>query len=460
MRKKFFSLLTPFFIITALLLTACSQGETNFVTKTRCTITFNTLGASLETPEPITVARGGIMGNQYPDDPVNTDDKISFYGWYDSGIRYEQDSVINSDLDLTARWVREQDTVRVTFNADGGIPVPSMQVFKNEPIGLRIPVTRKPGYIFEGWFSGSTKYTAAGPAVTAVITLTAHWTEKPKHTVTFITNDVNFLSDPDADQCDIDPIDVYEGEGLEDALPSATHSVEKIKFVRWIGPEGELYDEWTPINEPMTFHAKWGLDPYRVDLSKVSTAPGQGEDLNAQYFPETQSIKNEIKNYATNRWYILYRIGLDDELPEDFNMGYYTRYTVRAKFYGNERAILGHEDYASGYMDAKNAITEVGQEMPPKAGYGQISWCTTPTSDGSPGQSKSTVIAQQYNLGTTTINNQWLVAGTYEGSKEDAIRPKWLLIQTSDSWIGWIEIAEIAFHNGEDEFVLPPVVEE
>jgi len=459
MRNKIFMLLVPVFVITALMVTACSSGETDKVTKKQCTITFNTIGvASTPTPDTIIVKRGGTMDDQYPTDPATDVPDTTFYGWWDSGIEYVADTIINSDLDLKARWECTKGTVTVSFDADGGSAVPDMQVLKNESIGLRIPVSRKKNYIFDGWFLDDAQYTAAAPVITAEVTLTAHWTEKTKHTVSFKTNDSNLLVGPNEDQCTVAPIQVYEGEGLEDDLPSATHSDSRIKFIRWSGADNEIYDKWTPINEDMTFFAKWGLDPYKVDLEQTELVPGQissqTPDLKPTYLAATKSIKNTVKyDGAENRWLIMYRIGLN--LPEDFNMGYYTRYNVRAKFYGNERAIKGNPLYSVGYMDDANAIKAVGEEMPPKAGYGQISWCTTKESNGNPGQSKATVIAQQYNLGTTTINNQWLVGGTYEGSKADAIRPKYLLVQTSDNWIGWIEITQIAFHNGEEEFLDP-----
>jgi uncharacterized repeat protein (TIGR02543 family) len=490
MRNKLFLLTASLLAASVLILAACDDtGGTNVIKKTQCKITFNTLGASSATPESITVSRGGTMGSKFPADPVWPTDNFVFYGWWDSGVEYVQDTVVNNDLDLVARWVRRQDTVDVTFNpAPGTIngktstPV-VMPVLKGESIGLRIPAARQKGYTFDGWFNAAVKYTADAPVINAPVTLTARYTEKPKHTVTFVTVDENYLTDPTKEQCALTPIQVYEGEGLEAQMPGlpgatpVTHDDPRVKWVMWIGDEGELYDEWTPINENMTFHAKWGLDPFIVDLSKTGLVAGavsaQTPDLIPTYYPATKSIKNELKyDGAENRWYIMYRIVLVDKsdetksvLPADFNMGYYTRYNVKARFYGNERAILGNPLYSSGYMEEENAIQNVGDEMPPKAGYGQISWCVTPTSNGNPGQDKPGVIAQQYNLGTGnrigtsgTWNQTWKIGGDYQGSKADAIRPPVLLIQTSDNWIGWIEVTEISFHNGEEEF-LPPLEE-
>ncbi|MDR2477678.1 MAG: InlB B-repeat-containing protein [Treponema sp.] len=456
MKNKIFLLPLALVSIAVLIVPGCSlEGEAEIIKKNSCTITFNTAGASGAGPADITVSRGGAMGDKYPLDPVN--DPFVFYGWWDSGIRYEQDSVINADLDLTARWARTEDMVTITFNADGGTAVPPLKVIKDEPIGLRIPVSRKKNYPFDGWFVSSVQYTAEAPVISGAITLTAKWTIKATHTVSF--NTVDKIADPNAQQCTVAAIQVYDGEGLEESLPGATHTDNRIKFVRWIGAANELYDEFTPIYEDMTFYAKWGLDPYVVDLSAVSiTNNGGASNYNAAYHVDTESIKNDtMYDGGASRWEIMYRISLN--LPGDFDMGYYTRYTVRARFFGNKRAILGDPDYASGYMNAANAIQAVGDEMPPKAGYGQISWSNVLTDNGNPGNAAGTVIAQQYNLGTSTVNQQWQVGGHYTGDPELAKRPAVLLIQTSDNWIGWIEIYEIAFHNGEAEFQDAPEAE-
>jgi len=127
MRNKIFMLLISGFVVAALILTACSSGGgSKLITKNQCTITFSVTGAaaSYENPRPITVLRKGTMDNQYPSDPVNEDSSIIFYGWYDSGIHYTRDTVINADLDLVARWVRVVDTVTVTFVTDGTAVLP------------------------------------------------------------------------------------------------------------------------------------------------------------------------------------------------------------------------------------------------------------------------------------------------------------------------------------------------
>jgi hypothetical protein len=86
-------------------------------------------------------------------------------------------------------------------------------------------------------------------------------------------------------------------------------------------------------------------------------------------------------------------------------------------------------------------------------GYGQISFCisTTGNGEGANGQT----IFQQYNLGMGqegdggTVNSTWKPSAPGDANR-DPVRPQVLLIQTSDDWIGHIEVTEIRFHNDPD----------
>ena len=61
----------------------------------------------------------------------------------------------------------------VTFDSNGGSTVPQ-QMCANAPAAKPADPTR-PGYTFEGWYNGGTKYDFTQP-VTENLTLTAHWT--------------------------------------------------------------------------------------------------------------------------------------------------------------------------------------------------------------------------------------------------------------------------------------------
>jgi len=67
-------------------------------------------------------------------------------------------------------------TFTVTFNADGGTPaITPIVVADGKSLGVRYPdYVTKAGYSFDGWFDGSTEYTANTP-ITADVTVKAKW---------------------------------------------------------------------------------------------------------------------------------------------------------------------------------------------------------------------------------------------------------------------------------------------
>jgi uncharacterized repeat protein (TIGR02543 family) len=71
--------------------------------------------------------------------------------------------------------------VTVTFNTDGGSPaaIASVTINKDSSLGNQFPAApTKTNYDFAGWFNGTTQYTSTTP-ISASLTLTAKWTEKP-----------------------------------------------------------------------------------------------------------------------------------------------------------------------------------------------------------------------------------------------------------------------------------------
>ena len=163
----------------------------------------------------------------------------------------------------------------------------------------------------------------------------------------------------------------------------------------------------------------------------------------------------EIPN-NTYRWKLLYRIKF--KLPDDFDIGFYTRYTVRARFYGNTQALASYTPPAGAFQP--NTLIEGpagygesgllhGVTSPSDDGWGQVSWLGEPCWDGQ-GASPETML-QRYNLDRKggTINDVWAPLRF-----NDLPYPPYILIQTSDAYIGHIEVTEIVFHNGEKEYTV------
>ena len=102
------------------------------------------------------------------DDPVK--DGYYFLGWYLGDAVYDFDSVVNEDITLVAKWVIP---VTVTFNADNGTDVVTVNMAPNEAV-TKIDDPIKDGYYFLGWYLSDTEYDFESP-VTENITLVAKW---------------------------------------------------------------------------------------------------------------------------------------------------------------------------------------------------------------------------------------------------------------------------------------------
>ena len=70
----------------------------------------------------------------------------------------------------------------VSFDADGGTPVPASQSVLDGKKVTKPTDPVKPGYIFDGWFVGDEEWSFDSDNVTAEITLKATWEACPEHT--------------------------------------------------------------------------------------------------------------------------------------------------------------------------------------------------------------------------------------------------------------------------------------
>ena len=80
---------------------------------------------------------------------------------------------------LATSWNRfTPATYTVTFNADGGTPVPAEQSIAEGQTATEPTAPTKTGYTFKGWFNGSTEFDFNTP-ITGAITLKAKWEQLP-----------------------------------------------------------------------------------------------------------------------------------------------------------------------------------------------------------------------------------------------------------------------------------------
>ncbi len=147
--------------------------------KTSFTITFNSNGGTLV--EPITVNRDEKL--ELPDDP--TKEGFKFVGWFDQDDTPITNGMVleNKDITLYAKW-EEQETVKVTFDTDGGNYIDPANVVKGEVLTPPKNPTKK-GYEFVEWQLDGVKYDF-NTKVDKEITLKATWVKaKAKFVITF-----------------------------------------------------------------------------------------------------------------------------------------------------------------------------------------------------------------------------------------------------------------------------------
>ena len=83
----------------------------------------------------------------------------------------------------------------VTFDAQGGTPVPETQYVQDNETATEPTDPTKDGFTFAGWYLGETAYNFDTP-VEDNITLVAHWTDATRYTVTFDPNGGSLTSAP------------------------------------------------------------------------------------------------------------------------------------------------------------------------------------------------------------------------------------------------------------------------
>ena len=477
--KRINVLLTLAAVIAVLgLFAACEQPETPVK---RVTVTFvdplNTVS-----PDPVTLDQGKTLGDKFPADPGNAtvDGVVNyFYGWFDGYTEYDDETPIGASVTLRARWRQNPPQyIYVKFESiqdDGAggtiaatAPFNDVKVIKGKRLSKsQLPATpRSKGWKFDQWYGDnalSVPYNFSA-ALNIDTPLYAKWNAAGTYTVTF---------DSGLGGSTVNPIIVFEDECIDEwgkAFPQKpTNSVPRTFFVAWLDNENREYDGRTVITRNVLLKAKWGLPPYIVnfdtDIAGAVTSPGDGYG-DVDYAPKVRAswdnpdkkvIVNDVtyeSPYNTNRWRILYRVQF--KWPISFNTSFYTRYTIRARFYANKQGGPNPPDSAAfkpnkpakGVGYNANGLLR-GVNSPSDDGWGQVSWTKVANWDGQ-GADADTLL-QRYNLDRKggTINDTWApLRGTTQPW------PPYLLIQTSDNYIGHVEITQIVFHNGEKKYTM------
>jgi hypothetical protein len=419
------------------------------------TVTFNANGGT--DVAPLKVGNGEPLGIRCP---VSWRHGFNLDGWFDGTTQYGITTPpVTSDLNLTAKWTGKTEW-NVTFDTLAG-------------------------NYFEGTLDSSVGTYSGGVSGKQSFTIKVYdgdgvWNRLPTTTGELV-----------------DGVIVKKDASKDILYNSLSPADDPLYYfwVQWIDADNRLYVEenFIPITGDTHLIPKWGAPDYLVPLREdpddpVKTPAPRLVSITLPHIndPWSEDEDDDIRNQSTNlpsnpvfrvtgegdnkvytiwneqesispgRWQLMYWIELN--LPEAFDIKYYNKYTVNANFYGNVKATSAWRKHffpeKDTMMPAEFYIENIGDQLiPNRHGYGQISFCISTSGTGE--ASNNQTIFQQYNLGMGqegdggSINTTWKPSEPGTPARNPS-RPQVLLIQTSDDWIGRIEVTEIRFHNDPD----------
>ena len=109
-----------------------------------------------------------------PADP--TKEGYTFSGWYLNDELYDFETLVTSNLTLTAKWDKDSNEPKqftVTFNSDGGTVVESVTILEGNTVTKPSDPTKN-GYQFAGWYLNNVKFDF-NTVITSDIELKAKW---------------------------------------------------------------------------------------------------------------------------------------------------------------------------------------------------------------------------------------------------------------------------------------------
>jgi uncharacterized repeat protein (TIGR02543 family) len=236
-------------------------------------ITFNSDGGSEVEPNPQGVDYGGIVSR--PSRPSKM--YSGFGGWYtdrDCTDEYDFNAPVYRSFILYAKWNLHEYTV--TFEANGGSPIPDSQIVKHgekvkEPNSTDNNIPSKTGYTLVGWYSDTGFISLWNfnydTVITGDITLYAKWEPIPYNVI----------------------FDSKGGSGITNQI---VHYGDKVirpdnpvwsgyAFIGWYEDvdctDGNEWDFATPLYEDLKLYAKWDVVTYIIRYNK--NAANATEDM-------------------------------------------------------------------------------------------------------------------------------------------------------------------------------------
>lgn len=273
-----------------------------------------------EATKTVTVTYNSTYGEL----PTPTRNNYAFQGWYTAlsgGSQVESGTTVTKagSHTLYARW--KQNTVTVSFNANGGTPATQT---RNVTIGAAVgalPIPTRTGYTFDGWFTeqtGGDKVTAAQTASTAV-TYYAHWT-KNQYTVTF---DVNGGAGANITR----KVDFFVGE--LPAEPTWTGHT----FGGWFtaADGGKQVNAETRVTDNVTYYAHWTVKQYTVTFNTGGGPTVQSRTVDHGATLGELPAGPAWEGYTFGGWFTAPIDGTKIETPQKVtaNVTYYAQWTAQ-----------------------------------------------------------------------------------------------------------------------------------
>ena len=289
----------------------------------------------------------------------------------------------------------------VTFNANGGSPVPSQTVKKGGKATAPQGVTRNE-YTLDGWYTDNdtfeNRWDFASDTVSGNITLYAKWMDdgRPRYTVTFYSNGGS----------ELEPRFVYEGERV--ARPPDPSRVGWV-FGNWYADYDLtlVYNFSTPVSGDLNLYASW-VDTSRPRYTVTFHSNG-GSTVEAQSIYEGERSFRPLDparaGYAFDNWYVdpNFNVLYDFSLQVFKHTDIYARWNPATVTFDKNG---GETDADPRIMTLVPPATTVGSlpEPPTRAGYAFIGW--NMRTDGI----ETSFTADTTVMGNTTVYARWTPA--------------------------------------------------
>jgi len=320
-------------------------------------------GTFAATPRPMTQA-GMNFGGWYTQQPAAPDGFLDPDGIWDENKRWVFTSMpVTSDLTLYARW--ELTRYVVSFQSDGGYPIPGIQ-YVNYLSKVKKPLPmEKTNYSFGGWYTNRVfagdEWDFSAP-VRSDMTLFARWLYTPAiYTVTFNSNGAISTPEPQLLANDTTafepPTPIRSGYG----------------FGGWYTTDGAPWDEsnrWhfgIPVTTNKTLYARWETITSRVMFSANEGREEPNDQVIARGTRVTQPLAMTRPNHYFAGWFANQRF---EGLPWNFSTGFVTTPELRlyARWIQNDippiEVVQRVRIYGIYYVDFAGSQTEFNNPRP------------------------------------------------------------------------------------------------